>query len=376
MSLFRKNALDALNSPEQLDQPLQLLRPSYWLILVSLSGFSLTILIWSILGRVPVRIGGKGVLIHKESLQLIQSEVPGRVKILTANVGDCIEENKSLAHIDSVKNELEQQKIKERLFVLLDKDKKLDGIAIKRRKELKQILNRWEEGWNLGAVSQVDWLEKKQSYTQLLYEQAQRDSERQQQIINLSTEVKALNQEKKLTAIIKAPHSGCITDRYVQIGELVQPGQTLFELNREGITHKHKLESLAFFPAKDGKRLSIGQRVRISPTNTKQSRHGGIEGKITSIKSFPISKDAVINRLGKKESLFKAISSEDQGPLIEVITSLQIDSSTPSGFNWGGNKGPNLEITAGTPTVVRVLVEERRPISYVIPLLRDLTGIY
>jgi HlyD family secretion protein len=26
--------------------------------------------------------------------------------------------------------------------------------------------------------------------------------------------------------------------------------------------------------------------------------------------------------------------------------------------------------------VVRVLVEERRPISYVIPILRDLTGVY
>ena len=38
MSLFRKNALDALSSPEQLDHPLRLLRPGQWLLLLSLVG--------------------------------------------------------------------------------------------------------------------------------------------------------------------------------------------------------------------------------------------------------------------------------------------------------------------------------------------------
>ena len=36
MSLFRKTALDALSTPEQLNQPLQLLRPTQWLLLIAL----------------------------------------------------------------------------------------------------------------------------------------------------------------------------------------------------------------------------------------------------------------------------------------------------------------------------------------------------
>ena len=48
MSLFRKNALDALSSPEQLDQPLRLLRPGQWLLLFSIGSFCFTILLWSI----------------------------------------------------------------------------------------------------------------------------------------------------------------------------------------------------------------------------------------------------------------------------------------------------------------------------------------
>ena len=102
MSLFRKNALDALNSPEKLDQPLNLLRQSYWSILISLGGFSLSLILWSVFGRLPVRISGKGVLINKESLQLIQSEIQGRVKELMVDIGECVEEGEAMVHILSL----------------------------------------------------------------------------------------------------------------------------------------------------------------------------------------------------------------------------------------------------------------------------------
>jgi len=176
------------------------------------------------------------------------------------------------------------------------------------------------------------------------------------------------------TATVKAPRAGCITDRYVQLGQVVQPATTLFELERSN--ENYSLESLGFFPAKDGKRLRIGQRVRVTPTTTKPQRHGGIEAEILSVRRIPVSKEAVINRLDNKESLFKAINPKEEGPLIEVITSLRKDPTTPSGYDWGDSKGPELQLTGGTPTTLRVLVEERRPISYVIPLLRDLSGIY
>ena len=88
-----------------------------------------------------------------------------------------------------------------------------------------------------------------------------------------------------------------------------------------------------------------------------------------------MSDKALIKRLGL-ESLLDAVRIEPKGPLIEVKTTLKRDQSTISGYDWGGGPGPSMQLTAGTPTNVRVLVEERRPISYVIPILRDLTGVY
>lgn len=153
----------------------------------------------------------------------------------------------------------------------------------------------------------------------------------------------------------------------------MQPGSTLFTIQTR--TGSKQLESLAFFPARDGKRLAIGQQVRVSPTTTKQQRHGGIEGTITKINALPVRDDAVVKRLGVK-SLLESVRGPQDAPLIEVSTSLKRDADTISGYDWGGGEGPNIQITAGTTTNVRVLVEERRPISYVIPILRDLTGIY
>ena len=94
-----------------------------------------------------------------------------------------------------------------------------------------------------------------------------------------------------------------------------------------------------------------------------------------SIRRLPVSDKALIKRLGL-ESLLDAVRVEPRGPLIEVKTSLMRDPGAISGYDWGGGPGPAIQLSAGTPTNVRVLVEERRPISYVIPILRDLSGIY
>ena len=374
MSLFRKNALDALASPEQLDQPLQLLRPSYWLLLISLAGFSLSILLWSIFGRLPVRIEGRGVLLRAESLQLIQSETSGRIKDLKVKVGDCVKQETSLALIEPVKLELEQQKAKEQLKLLIANDASLDLIAQRRKDVLERYTARHQVAWQNRAISHVAWEKKKQDLSTLLYELESSNSQREQVINQKRGEIDAIQKEVARTATVKAPRAGCITDRYVQLGQVVQPSTTLFELERSN--ENYSLESLGFFPAKDGKRLRNGQRVRVTPTTTKPQRHGGIEAEILSVRRIPVSKEAVINRLDNKESLFKAINPKEEGPLIEVITSLRKDPTTPSGYDWGDSKGPELQLTGGTPTTLRVLVEERRPISYVIPLLRDLSGIY
>ncbi|MCP4800950.1 MAG: HlyD family efflux transporter periplasmic adaptor subunit, partial [bacterium] len=209
---------------------------------------------------------------------------------------------------------------------------------------------------------------------QILAEDNRRDQAIHQQKLALAN----LKREIDRTSIVRAAEDGCLVGRHVQSGQMVQPGTTLFELDTR--TNATSIKSLAFFPAKDGKRLKLGQRVRVTPTTTKPQRHGGIQGVITSVGQLPVSYEAMKLRLGNEATVKSVSQSGSSGgssaPLIEVTTTLEKDDNTISGYDWGGGDGPDLQLSSGTTTDVSVIVEERAPISYVIPLLRDLSGIY
>ena len=374
MSLFRKNAVDAaFASPEKLNQPLRLLRSSHWLLLLSFGSFCLAIGIWSLFGRLPVRISGKGVLIQTNTLMVVQSETAGRILTLNHAIGDCVKRGELMARIDPVSQELSRSEAELQLEQLISQDREEEALGAIRVRQQKAGIKRIEKLVDYGAIS-LDQLEQRRiALHELIDSLEARDGQREQQIKQQEVRIKSRSEEILRTAQIKAPFDGCVVDRNVRRGEVIQPGSTLFTLNAAG--NQDSLESLAFFSLGDGKRLRVGQRVRISPSSSKPNRHGGIEGVILKIQGLPVNEKALIKRLGL-ESLLDAVRVEPKGPLIEVKTSLKQDPSTVSGFDWGGAPGPAMQITAGTPTEVRVLVEERRPISYVIPILRDLTGIY
>lgn len=65
-SIFRKEALERLSSPEQLDQLMQIVTPRSWLPLAALSGLLACGLGWSFVGRIPVTTDGKGALVYDE----------------------------------------------------------------------------------------------------------------------------------------------------------------------------------------------------------------------------------------------------------------------------------------------------------------------
>ncbi len=373
MSLFRKKALDALSTPEQLDKPLELIRPSQWILLLSLGGFTLTILLWSIFGRIPVRVSGLGVLVNPNSLTDVHSQTTGVITDIPIKVGDCIRKGSQVGHIEPVSREVEIKAAKVQLNQALTEDRGLDALASMRLEQMKNDIDRIKPLVDIGAISIEKLSERQRQLSELEYSIKSGNSSREQRITEQINRIKSRQEEIARMSIVRAPISGCIVDLSVHTGEVVQSGKTMFTM--QAGNNQSGLRSLVFFAAKDGKRLKIGQRVRVTPTTAKQQRHGGIEGKVVSIQPLPVREEAIVKRLGVK-SLLSAVRAKKNGPLIEVETTLKKNPNTESGYDWGGNKGPSLQLTAGTTTKVRVLVEERRPISYIIPILRDLTGIY
>jgi HlyD family secretion protein len=59
---------------------------------------------------------------------------------------------------------------------------------------------------------------------------------------------------------------------------------------------------------------------------------------------------------------------------VEVWVELQVELGNESGYRWSSSKGPDSKLTAGTTASVRVIVEERAPITFLLPFLREWSG--
>lgn len=128
-----------------------------------------------------------------------------------------------------------------------------------------------------------------------------------------------------------------------------------------------ELRHLGFFPVGAGKKVVPGMEIRIDPANIEVQRFGSLVGQVTDVSKYPVSGEGIVNLVGNSE-LAKAFST--QGGAIMITASLKRDDSTPNGYKWT-SKSPEVDITAGITTTSRVTVERRRPVSFVIPLMRE-----
>ena len=473
-SIFRKQALERLSSPEQLDLLMQIISPKDWLPLGGLTFLGLIAVLWSIFGSIPISVTAKGVLINPRRVLPFQSPISGQLQSLKIRDGQCVKKNEVLAIIDpsDKKQELQQQrdklaqlKLQIRNATLLRdqttqlelksitaertslqeqlqdtqqltpqiKDKELNSIS-QQRLSLQQSLKDAEELTPLmqqrlakqrklqeqGGISEEQVLQAEQEYRQtrqkIMQIQAQlkqlevQETELQQKYLenlNIITQLKAklekfdasskqleknnleasnseqnkiqeleqtiarLEKEVADNSIIKSPHTGCIVEIPVTVGQYVDPGVRLGTL--ETAESSSDLTSVNYFTVADGKKIQPGMKVLITPDTVKRTRYGGIMGEITEVSPFPVTSETATSVVGNPEVVQQVIGQE--GGKVEVLAQLITESTTYSGYKWSSSEGPELEISPGTTTTVRVIVEELSPITFILPILREWSGM-
>jgi len=168
---------------------------------------------------------------------------------------------------------------------------------------------------------------------------------------------------------IVSPHSGKVLELTVAPGQMLTQGQQIGLIESTG--SPDGLVAVAYFPVKDGKKIQSGMKTRITPTTIKRERYGSIVGDITTVSSVPRSTDSIAAIVGNREL---AMSFGTGGSMIEVRSSLQAADENPSGYRWSSGKGPDISITSGMTVTVDATIEYRKPITFLLPFLRDLGG--
>ncbi|MBS0261387.1 MAG: NHLP bacteriocin system secretion protein, partial [Planctomycetes bacterium] len=110
IELFNQEALQKMQSPDDLDQLLVVVTPKSWLLILTVAGLSLAALAWSVFGRIPITVDGYGVLISPGNVKGVQAKVSAQVTQVLIRVGQHVEQNQVVAEVSqpALQQQLEQ----------------------------------------------------------------------------------------------------------------------------------------------------------------------------------------------------------------------------------------------------------------------------
>lgn len=474
--LFRKESLERLASPEQLDQLMQVVNPKSWLPIASLGLLIGSAVVWSVQGRIPMTIEGRGVLVYPSKVVPLQSKAAGQLIALNLKVGDVIKKGDVIGTIDQTELRKQLQQQQEKLAELESQDQavgSLQGLRNEQerltiqqqrqhfqqqirelqelspelettssesiqeqRRSLEQRLNQAQamvpiyadrlkirqqlfaeraithdvlleaqekEHTNRETIAdlqaQLKQLDAKateqektnrDNFTQITDLQAQlqeldskaanlaqqdleTSTNRQKEIQEVQREIAKLELQLQQNTQIISQHDGRILEIAVNPGQVIETGTRLGNLETE-VRSSH-LVAMTYFTVADGKKIQPGMNIQITPQTVKREQFGGIIGNISTVSAFPITTEAAASIVGNPE-VVKGLVADKQEGVIQVIADLKPNAKTASGYAWSSSKGPQLKLSPGTTTTVRVTVEERAPITFVLPILRSYSGIY
>jgi HlyD family secretion protein len=449
---FRQKSLERLSSPERLDQLLSIVDRKSWLPLTALGLLVTAVVVWSIVGRIPVTVQGHGILVYPRNVVEVQPHGEGRLTDIDLAVGDHVEAGDVIGRVEQpglakqlelLRAKMEQltalaqateileltasepggadeevgveghirtsQSNAERLYesaiAALDDEREIlarqlvhaeDQVESRRRAyerhlELHQaeILSEQDvvEAWNQYLDSQARRaaietrrvelstreLEINDQYMSRLQRLADLRLELQgheQQIAETRREIARVEQRLTTEGSIVAERSGTVIEVNAIPGQHVQRGDRLAAINADG--HELDLLSVTYFTVRDGKRLEQGQPIQVTPDTVERERFGGIVGEVTRVSQLPVSLAEAQAVIGNREIAESLVTG---GYRMQVYARLDRDADAPGRFRWSSSRGPEDEISVGTTTTARVTVDNRSPISFVLPSLKKSAGI-
>ncbi|MUH01780.1 NHLP bacteriocin system secretion protein [Scytonema sp. UIC 10036] len=274
-----------------------------------------------------------------------------------------------LQGLDVKKPEIEQR-YKENLSTISNYQtelKQLESKSIDVRRKFKDSLTNIEQ-----TKAELKELEIRQR--NLVRENLQSINNRQNEIQQTKNNIDNLTKEYNANKELKSATGGCFLEIIAMPGAILQKGQRFGSMEIKG--NHDEIVTVSYFSIGDGKQIKPGMKVQVTPDTVSRERFGGIVGTVTEVSSFPITKSGASNLVGNPEIIEYLTQGTSQNTaLIQVKANLTTDPSTFSGYQWSSSKGPELKVTAGTTATVQAIVEKRRPITFVLPILREWSGI-
>lgn len=376
--LFRKAALDKLASPEQLDVMMEVTSPKSWLGLLAMGAGLAAVIVWGFVGSISTKVEGTGMLLRGEELLSIPAGSAGRISELFVRPGDNVEQGEVVARvaqeeleirIDNLRAEIEQLEAQARARGVSTDS--VIGQLYRQREDLEAKLEQEQRALEQGLITRSQVLSTQQAIANIDQQiAANRDTQtgRLNLVDSRKRELLELQSRLATNTAIVSPYSGRVIEVITDLGSVVSPGARVVTME----SFDSDITAVFYVPAKDGKRVTPGMPVQVSPATVKAEEYGFILGEVVSVGDYPESPES-LQRTLRNQNTVDAIIGE--GAPFEVVARLVKSTSTRSGFAWSSSTGPPQQVFSGTPCEAKVKVAERRPVSYVLPIFKRALGL-
>lgn len=325
--LYRKSVTDRLSSPEQLDRMIVITTPALWLSLAGAALVAAAALLWAFFGRLPSKVSGDGIFLSSAGVSTVCSEVSGVVVSVEVAAGSSVGEDQLLLTVADAEAQREIAGLQAGIAAV-------ESIAP-------------DGAGDAADADAQSMLEAKAAALEVLnrrLEEAQDDLRQTQ---------------------VTSDVAGVVSEVLVEAGSEISRGTELLRVRPEGDGEDI---ILCYLPLASGKNIKTGMQVIVCPTTVNRQEYGHMEATVIAVDDYVATGDAMKSMLGD-DSLVNLFSSN--GAVVGVTCRLRTDESTESGYYWSTKKGGTVSLQQGTLVSAEIVIEEKAPITLLIPLLKE-----
>jgi HlyD family secretion protein len=376
--LLRKSTLEKLSSPEQLDVLMRVTSPMGWVALTAVGALIVAAIVWSLVFDMSVRVDGQGILLRGENVQAVEiAGTGGTVQSIDVKKGEVVKPGQVVAKLSLPDIENQLATARAQLQEMSAQESAAGSDMAQIRGGLRAQLGRLQEQRRLKAQMVAKGLATGSSLLQIdqqisniqssLLQSQIGSGDRGIRVGDKKLEVQQLEAKLANDTLVKAAAAGRVVAVLAGPGDQVRPGDRLMTLESETAP----IRFIAFVALTEGKKLQNGMDAHISPSNVKAEEFGFILGKVDTVSEFAATPEE-LQRTLNNDQLAKQFA--ENSPFQVSVEPIK-DEKTPSGFKWTSSQGPPIQIGSGTFCTMQVIVERRKPISYVIPTIKSALGL-
>jgi HlyD family secretion protein len=400
----KKKAEPRTSDPEQ-EKLMQVTSPQGWIALVVLGATLAAVIVWSLIGSIPERIEGQGIVVRGGGLRQVRASGGGTLTKFTLKISDTIKDGQLVGEITQVGSSEDIKTARQNLdqaqresdisraeneatiagirskIAGADSDKRNTQLLLQKAKE---DVARLSESLSRGLVTRnrVETAERDAANfeAQLNAKDAEIASHNAQ-IRSLQQKIRAgedkvaqarraferVGSVSSARADIVSTVAGRVIEVKKRVGDQVQEGEVVATVEPPGAG----VEPVVYINSGNGKRIKPGMEALVLPATVRKDEYGFLKAKIGVVGEYPVTAEAVKALTGNDQLTQELLA---QSTKIEVHAVLEPNPSVPSGYSWTTSSGPPFQIDGGTRVMVAVIVDRKPPISYVLPIFSGSGG--